>query len=243
MSEEDFNDQPEDNGNEDAQNGRQNLRSTIAFPYGGLQDAEQVAAALRERGDTAPMDAVAAQMNQTTTSGAFRTKMATARTFGVVEVRQGQVRLTGLGGRLVDPEKAEAARVEAFLHVPLFKRVYDEYRGRNLPPAQGLEATMERFGVSPKQLNRARQALQRSADYAGFFRTGRDRLVAPALSGATDENDDMQNSNLLVMPSVEGLPAWAVQMWLTLLSNGETWSAEQVKAYVDGARTAFKAQG
>jgi len=33
-------------------------------------------------------------------------------------------------------------------------------------------------------------------------------------------------------------------MWLTVLSDdAASWSPEQLKAYVDGARTAYKAQG
>jgi hypothetical protein len=235
-------DQPESGDNGTGENGRQNLRSTIAFPYGALQDAEQVVEALRQRGDTAPVDALAAEMNQTTTSGSFRTKVATARIFGVIEVRSGHARLTPLGHRLVDSDQAAQARVDAFLHVPLFQRVYDEYRGRNLPPSQGLEAAIARFGVSAKQVNRARQALQRSAEHAGFFKHGRDRLVAPAPSGGPDENDGVDESNRTATPS--SLPAWAEQMWLTLLSEeAASWTPEQTKAYVDGARTAFKAQG
>ena len=35
------------------------------------------------------------------------------------------------------------------------------------------------LGVSSKQTERARQVLQRSAQYAGFFGQGRDRLVQP----------------------------------------------------------------
>jgi len=35
------------------------------------------------------------------------------------------------------------------------------------------------MGVAPKQANRARQAFQRSAEVAGFFWQGRDRLVLP----------------------------------------------------------------
>jgi hypothetical protein len=219
--------------------GRQNIRSTIAFPYTSLSDAEDVARALRRRGDTATMDAVAAELGQTV-SGAFRTKIATARTFGVIDVRRGQVQLTQLGHRITDPDQAEQARVEAFLHVPLFLRVFEEYRGRNLPPAKGLEAAIERFGVSPKQSDRARQTLQRSAEQAGFFRHGTDRLVAPALSGSGGQNANVQTPQT-PSSAVEGLPAWAVQMWLTLLNDGGDWSPEQVKAYVDGARTAYKA--
>lgn len=225
--------------------GRQNVRSTIAFPYSPLQDAEQVARALRQRGDTAAMDEVAAEMQQTVTSGAFRTKMATARIFGVIEVSRGQVTLTSLGHRLVDPAQVEQARVDAFLHVPLFKQVYEEYRGRNLPPAKGLEKQIERLGVSPKQVDRARQALMRSAEQAGFFRTsGTDRLVQPMLgsvSGAFVDGDQPGAGGGSSDAGDLRVPAWTTQMWLTLLEDGADWSPEQLKKYVDGARAAYKA--
>lgn len=226
---------------ENGDGGRQNTRSTIAFPYSPLQDAEQVADGLRRRGDTAAMDEIAAELGQTTTSGAFRTKIATARTFGAIESRRGQVELTSLGHRLADPAQVEQARVDAFLHVPLFRQVYEEYRGRNLPPAKGLEAAFERWGVSPKQVERARQSLQRSAEQAGFFRNGRDRLVLPVLSGGTSQTADMDTPSMLDFDQDSRVPTWALQMWLTLLNDGEAWPAEQIKAYVDGARTAYRA--
>lgn len=220
---------------------RRNIRSTIAFPYSGLGDAEQVAEALHERGDSASLDQVAAQLNQTVTSGAFRTKIATARIFGAIEVRRGEVRLTALGRRLVDPEKVREARVEAFKHVPLFKQIYEEYKGHQLPSAAGIEAQMEKLGVSPKQTDRARQALQKSAERAGFFESGKDRLVEPALSGANVQDQNMDKPPRQNLSSE--LPEWAAKMFLTLLNEGESWSAEQTHAYIQGARTAYKAQG
>lgn len=64
--------------------------------------------------------------------------------------------------------------------VPLYKRVYDEFRGGTLPPSNtGLETALERFGVAPKVTNKARQVLMRSAQQAGFFWSGTDRLVMP----------------------------------------------------------------
>jgi hypothetical protein len=228
-------------GNGDA---RRNIRSTIAFPYSGLSDAEQIANALHRRGDSATVDEIAAELGQTTSSGAFRTKMATARIFGAIEVRRGQATLTPLGRRLVDPDKQKQARVEAFLHVPLYKQVFEAFKGHQLPGNAGIENRMAQLGVSPKQTEKARQALQKSAELAGFFESGKDRLVKPALSGSSDENEGVDNSNRTPLVSSSSLPAWAEQMWLTLLGDdAASWSPEQLKAYVDGARTAFKAQG
>lgn len=239
--------EPETNGaNEDGENGdgRRNIRSTIAFPYSGLADAEQIADALHRRGDSATVDEIAAELNQTTSSGSFRTKMATARVFGAIDVRRGQATLTPLGKRLVDPDKSKQARVEAFLHVPLYKQLYEAYKGHQLPGNAGIENRMAQFGVSSKQTEKARQALQKSAELAGFYESGRDRLVKPALSGPAGENDGMENSTRTPLTSPSALPAWAEQMWLTLLGDdAASWSPEQIKAYVDGARTAYKAQG
>jgi hypothetical protein len=44
---------------------------------------------------------------------------------------------------------------------------------------------MAGLGVAKKQTDKARQVFQRSAQQAGFFAYGQDRLVMPAVSGAT----------------------------------------------------------
>jgi hypothetical protein len=75
----------------------------------------------------------------------------------------------------------EAARVDAFLHVPLYKAVFDKYKGFTLPPQPALEREMANLGVSAKQTDKARQAFERSARQAGFTWAGPDRLVMPVL--------------------------------------------------------------
>lgn len=161
--------------------GRKNERSTIRFPYGDLGDAQEIASKIHENaGNECDLDQLAAFMGQTATSGSFRTKLATAKTFGVISTdRGGQVSLTDLGRRLADPAGREAAGAEAFLAVPLYERVYAEFKGRSLPQAAGVERFMATEGVSQKQVSRARQAFERSALQAGFFAHGKDRLVAP----------------------------------------------------------------
>lgn len=154
-------------------------RSTIKFPYGDLDDATAIARTIHDQhGRSCALDQLAAGMGQSI-SGAFRGKVATASTFGVIETARKEVTLTDLGVRIVDPQTTAAARVEAFLGVPLYRAVFDEFRGSRLPAKAGLEAEMVRLGVSAKQAGNARQALQRSADQAGFFHAGRDRLVQP----------------------------------------------------------------
>ena len=50
--------------------------------------------------------------------------------------------LTPLGLRIVDSSQEAAARVEAFLVVPLYKAIYEKYKGYTLPPPAALEREM-----------------------------------------------------------------------------------------------------
>jgi hypothetical protein len=219
----------------DDEGGPGRIRSKIAFPYTPLADAEQVVQALHRRGGMAAMDELAAELNQVTTSGAFRTKVATSRTFGAVSVRRGTAHLTPLGRRLVDPTQVEQARADAFLTVALYRKIYDEYKGHTLPGTEGLENTMGRLGVSPKQTERARQAFQRSAEQAGFFRHGSDRLVAPAFADTKADEPERD----IYFPDGP-LPASVMALVIQLLEKGEDWTAAETVAFVNAARTIYK---
>ncbi|MGH3093944.1 MAG: hypothetical protein ACRDOG_16665, partial [Gaiellaceae bacterium] len=94
-------------------------RSTIAFPYAWLADAERIARELHNFGGTATPDGIANVLGQKSRSGAFRQKLSAARIFGLVTTRPNQVSVTRLGRSIIDPERQAKARVEAFLSVPL----------------------------------------------------------------------------------------------------------------------------
>lgn len=157
-------------------------QSSIQFPYSDLGDALAVAKAMMAHGGV-PLsrDQLAAAMNQAPSSGNFGNKVGTARTFGVIKTVGRTYELTELGFEIVDEQRQQAAMARAFLNVELYKKVYDEFRGKLLPPRPfGLEAAFVSFGVAPKQKDKARQAFDRSARMAGFFPNGNeDRLVMP----------------------------------------------------------------
>jgi hypothetical protein len=156
--------------------------STIKFPYGDLNDAAAVAKGVYEvGGSSCDWERLAAHLKQTSEGGVFRQKMLTAKRFGVVEYRQRKVVLAALGGRMCDPKQEKAAKQEAFLTVPLYRGVYDKFRGNPLPPPGALEAEMAGLGVAEKQTKKARQYFQRSADQAGFLWSGQGRVVLPAI--------------------------------------------------------------
>jgi len=167
-------------------------RSRIGFPYSDLDEAVSLADALyRNAGaGSAELHQLAAWANQTQTSGAFRTKVGAARTFDLIQVDQGRVSLTETGRMMVDPETAPGARVTAFLAVPLYRAIFDKYKGIPLPAPIGLEREMVEMGVAAKQKDRARQVFAKSARAAGFFAQGPHRLVLPSFNASVPAAPD-----------------------------------------------------
>lgn len=172
---------PEIDSEEPAPSKRERLQSSIQFPYADLETAISVAESMHRSGYQAcAPDQLAAAMNQRVSSGNFRQKVSTARAFGFIHTSPGRVVLTELGYRVLDPVQERGARAEAFLVVELYRKIYDDYRGKQIPPRPAaLERAFENYGVSPKQTDKARHAFDRSAKQAGFFDHGNDRLVMP----------------------------------------------------------------
>ncbi|MDA0261454.1 MAG: hypothetical protein O3A21_04565, partial [Proteobacteria bacterium] len=159
--------------------------STISFPYMDLEAAVSIASGILKGGGV-PLsrDQLAGVLGLSVGSGNFVTKVATARLFGLVNFVQSKFELTDLGFAILDSDekRQRKARADAFLTVPLYKRTYEEFRGRQLPPRPlGLEQAFLRFGVATKQGRSARLAFDKSASQAGFFPNGMDRLVEPII--------------------------------------------------------------
>jgi hypothetical protein len=87
---------------------------------------------------------------------------------------------------IVDPSQAREGKARAFLNVPLYKAVYEKYRGGVLPPAAAFERDIAGLGVAEKQKDKARQVFGRSASQAGFSEAGKSKLVMPAFAVKSD---------------------------------------------------------
>jgi len=160
-------------------------RSTVEFPYLDMDAAIEIAKGVHEvGGSSCGWDQLAAHLNQAATGGGFRLRVMTAKTFGLVTYGQGIVTLTELGKRLNDPQQEKAAKADAFLKVELYSKIYELFKNGILPPADALETEIVKMGVAPKQKGKARQAFQRSANSAGYFWSGSNRLVRPAIKAS-----------------------------------------------------------
>lgn len=220
-------------------------QSSIAFAYFDLDEAVKIAKGVHAvNGSSCQVDQLAAHLGESPTSSSFRGKVGAAKTFGLVTGSQGVVSLTALGSQICDAQQERAARAEAFLTVPLYKAVYDQFRGVTLPPTQGLESAMATLGVASKQKDRARQIFQRSAQEAGFFQFGTDRLIPPAIKASaasaakpeteleTEEEEERKPKEKPRHPLIEGL--------LKELPEPQTeWTTEERKKWLEMASTIF----
>lgn len=171
---------------------RERQRSAIAFPYNALQEAGELAEKIHQHvGSGECSDSqLAAWLGMSAKASTFRVRVSSARTFGLIEAGTNEIhRLTELGKRFVDPQRGREARVDAFLFVPLYKAVFDSYDGGIIPPPAALERQISEFGVAEKQKGRARSALEKSAEYAGFYEHGRNRLVRPGAPPVSERDE------------------------------------------------------
>ena len=172
--------QQADNGSNATPSQGNGARSTIAFPYSALDAAIKLATVIYEgHGNECDLAQLAGGLNTTVTSSKFRSMVSAAKMFNLIHTRAEGAVLTELGISIVDPSTSDDAKVEAFLSVPLYRAVHDRFAGRVLPPDPGLEAAIRSLGVTAKSVARARQTLQRSAATAGFFQSGKNRLLRP----------------------------------------------------------------
>lgn len=230
--------------------GTTNERSTIDFPYTDLDNAVEVVRGVHSAGGNAcDNDQLAAQLALEAKGGGFRLRLNGAKTFGLLTYeRGGRINLTDVGRRLLDAAQERQARVDAFLNVPLYVKVYEQYKGGPLPPQAGLERSLVAMGVGDGVKDKARQVMLRSAKQAGFFDMAGDRLIKPSIKPENKQNENTpqgseeDNAGLVgknggggggsYHPLIQGL-------LMTLPKPGESWNKKERSNWLILANSTF----
>jgi len=233
--------------------GKLRPRSEIKYPYYDLEDATKLARAVRDKGGgSCTLDQLARFLDaKSTASGAFRSRIGGAVLFGLVAASRGRVSSTQRAQRILSPEypeDAQQAKIAAFLGVPLFKAVYDHYRGQALPADVGLKNALEhQFGVVKARVATAHRVLMSSAQEAGFFSTGKGHLVEPPTKPATEDGggESQDQGRRLPLPSGPPPPPPpagihpVLQGWLQLLPTDGEWAKRQRDTWLQGFTAAI----
>jgi len=165
-------------------------RSDSRFPAYALKDCVVVPEAIHKNGGgSASTEHLIAFLGyKSATNGAYLARVGAAKAFGLI-AKSGNVLVpTALAHRIISPvypEDAKKALVDAFFEVSLFKQIYEDFKGRELPPEMGMKnALRNAYGILPTRVDLAYRIFIESAEYAGFFATrgARTHLVIPAFS-------------------------------------------------------------
>ena len=178
----------------DPKAGKQRPQSKTRFPYRTLSEAARVAQEIHGAGGVCARDQLAALMgHKSTKSGSFVTRLGAAKMFGLIEkASDGKFRTTQRGRDIVapvSPQREAKAKVDAFLDVELFRRVYRQHEGSGLPGEAGLRNLLESdYGVIQSRIRPTVRIMLDSAKYAGFFDTAgdRSRMVIPVAQSGDD---------------------------------------------------------
>ena len=222
-------------------------RSTIEFPYTDLDSAIEVVTGVHNAGGTAcDYDQLAAQLSMEARGGGFRNRVLGAKTFGLLSYeRGGRITLTQLGREIIDQVTEKQAKVDAFLAVPLYARIFEQFKGSPLPPQTALQRAIEAAGVGTKVSDRARQVLMRSAKQAGFFESAADRLVKPPIRNGTNNHRDTPGDEPEKPRNRRGSEDGAEHPLITgliqtLPEAGTQWNAEDRLNWLRMADSIFK---
>ena len=227
-----------------------NQQSTVEFPYCDLDSAIELAKGVHEAGGMAcESDQLAAQLSMESKGGGFRVRLNGSRMYGLVTYeRGGRVTLTELGKRAIDADRERVARVDAFMAVELYGKLYEHFKGSPLPPQAALDRSLASLGVGDGVKEKARQVLMRSAKQAGFFELASDRLTKPAIRTEAAGTPDNQGSVEKKRQSGNGGGSGGggsdhplIQgLLMTLPQTGDQWSLEERSNWLTMANSIFK---
>jgi hypothetical protein len=187
-----------------SQEKKKRQRSRISFPYQDLDKAIAIAKTIyRNVGlGSCRKEQLATWLNFSSKSSGLRYLTSTAVTFGLIYADREDILLTAVGRMVVDAHLEREGRAKSFLIVPLFRAVFDKYKGGLIPPTEVLESELVALGVARNLKSVARNVFERSAEQAGFYTIERDRLEMPTIRG---DRVAMQSAAIGLHPLIEVL--------------------------------------
>jgi hypothetical protein len=175
----------------DPKTGKPRPQSGTAFPYYNLDKSVELAKLMHDRaGGVCDRAQLAPLLGYSgINNGGFLSRVSAAKMFGLIEdTDDRKLRVSARGRAIVAPisaADASRARVEAFMSVELFRKVYDQYHGSALPENAGLQNLLQNeYRVVVAQVAPTVRIMLDSAEQAGLFSAtngNRTRMVMPLM--------------------------------------------------------------
>lgn len=164
-------------------------KSKTAYPYNDLDQSITVAKAIQDKaGGLCGADHLAEYLGYSSArSGTFFSRLQAAKMFGLVQSQGENMAPTERAHNILSPVMQDdevRARLDAFLDVPLFNAIYEQFKGQSLPPDVGIKNLLKtKFGIVEDRIGPAFRILTDSAEQAGLFKTTGDRskMIKPVI--------------------------------------------------------------
>ncbi|MCK6433188.1 MAG: hypothetical protein HUU30_12090 [Burkholderiaceae bacterium] len=164
-------------------------RSEVAFPYFSLDKSIEVPKVIHDRaGGRCGRGQLAGLLGYSgVKNGGFLTRISAAKMFGLIEENGDVITLTDRARKILSPVRAsdaEQARLDAFMAVELYRKVFDDFDGHTLPSSDGLSNLfLTQYKIVPNQVAPALRNLMDSAETAGLFKVSgnRTKLIRPII--------------------------------------------------------------
>jgi hypothetical protein len=175
------------------------------YPIYDILQGLEVAKAVKEQGgdDCSPEQLGGFLRYTNTTGGGFVQRVASARAFGLIETISGRYRSTARAEAALYPitdADRDQALIDAFFAVPMYRTLYENFKGQRLPEELGLKNLLRtRFGVPVGYRNaQAVRILMQSAEQAGLFKVNngqRTHFILPPIAAGKASTDQVKGSN------------------------------------------------
>lgn len=174
----------------------------IDYPINcSFQEALEIASLVNKAGGRAPPGFVADGLGVKENTGAFRSKIAGAARYGMVERKNNELKLTDIGDKYFHPmnegDKKESL-IQAFSSVPIFKKILQQCAGQEIDK-KTLESILIRIhDVNRKEAGRVAWYFFKANEQVALLEKGKDnKFLIPQdisakkdLEGPEDEPED-----------------------------------------------------
>lgn len=151
---------------------------------------------VRIGGKKVSVSTVASVVGASVKTNSFKSRISTAKQFGLIRGTGGTLELTELAKRIfykVDDRESKQDLIESFLSAPLYKKVVERYENQAIPPVDKLSnILLLEYGMTQAAKDVAASKFLESAEQIGILRNGIIML----------EEDDDDLSSSIVPPTV-----------------------------------------
>lgn len=188
-----------------AQNSAPASRSgAITAPYFDLDSSLKVAEMIHNNGGgVCTPDQLAHWLGYTSIrSGTYLTRVSAAnKHFGLIDSQGDKLVLTERARKIlapVMPDDAQNSKVEAFLSVVLFSKIYEKFRGGQIPPESGLKNLFQNeYKIPADRASPTVRVFMSSSEQAGVLTQDRLRLIRPPSSNnSTPPKEEAQKPDI-----------------------------------------------